>query len=226
MKINLVTVFNSTYIKFAKKFLESLEKNIPRENFNFLYIIDSGIKKQDKNIFDKEYIKIIDSGVNVNEYKIHGQKWKQCVDCKIKIIYDKIIEKENIFPLVLVDGDCYFLKPFNDLIDLKYDIQLARRPNDKPKRYIASWVSFNNKNSIKFIKKWLEEMKPKTRPPYETNCLITIAKKLKKEIKIKDISSKIVASEKKDKDSRILHFKSNGSKSIDGRIKKILKDKK
>lgn len=227
MKINLVVVFNSTYIKFAKLFLESLEKNIPREDFNFLYVIDTGIKKEHKKIFDKEYIKIINSGINVNEYKIHGKNWKKCVDSKVKTIYENIIKEENIFPLVLIDGDCYFLKPFNELIDLDYDVQLAQRPNNKPKKYIASWVSFNNENSISFIEKWLKEMEKKTRPPYETDCLISTAKKINDKIKIKNISTKIISAEKKYEESRILHFKSSGNKSIDNRINTILKrDKK
>jgi hypothetical protein len=223
MKINIVTVFNSTYIKFAKLFIQSLEENIPREDFGFLYVIDTGIKEEDKQLFNKEYIKIFDSGVNANKYKIHGEDWKKCVDSKVKTIYKSVIKEENIFPLVLIDGDCYFQKPFNDLIDLDYDILLAQRPKNKPKKYIASWVSFNNETSIKFIEEWLKRMKPKKQPPYETDCLISTAKFFDDKIKIKNISTNLISAEKNEKDARILHFKSNGNKSIEDRIKKILK---
>lgn len=223
-KINIVTVFNSTYVEFAKLFIESLEKNVGIQHVNTLYVIDTGIKSCDIPLFNKKYIKLINSGVNVNKYKIHGVEWKQCVDSKVKIIKNKILAlSTEVWPLVLIDGDSYFLKPFNDLIDTSFDVQIAHRPNEKPKKYIASWVSFNTKQSITLIDKWLDLMKGKNKPPYETDCLIDACKKLKNKIKIGNISTKIISAEEKYKESRILHFKSTGGLNVQQRIKKLLK---
>lgn len=220
--MNIVTVFNSGYIEFAKLFIESLEKNITRSKFDKLYVIDTGIKDEHSWLFQKNYIQIIDTNKDIEFNKIHGSGWRSVVDMKTKMIYEKIIDIENVFPLVLIDGDSFFIRDFDDEIDMFYDLQVAHRPSEVKKPYIASWVSFNTPKSKLFLKEWMALMKKRKVAPYETDCLIKCINKYKKVYKIGNVDMNVVSSLKLTDQVKILHFKSTLEYDIPKRIDVIM----
>ena len=223
MKYNIFTLFNSKYIKFAKIFLNSLYKTQNMDNINTIYIYDAGINDADKEWLQKfDKIKIIDDYETTQMDKI--PEWTNVIIQKTFIL-KQLLEKEKVYPLVMIDIDCLFLKDISDLINLKFDLQVCKR-DYKPKPLIASFVSFNNENVLPFIDLWIDKIKNIEKNIKETPALCNIYKKHKEDYKIGLVDYNIVSATNDKsikKDTRIFHFKGTSlkSNSVENRLKII-----
>jgi len=176
-KFNIVTVItNKEYEKFLILFLNSLFRNTNTDNLNSVYILEKNVREELKISLIKKYGKIIfeNKNYNLDLPKIKGvfrHDWRLSVLSKSMYVYEKVLES-NI-PTVLIDLDSFFIKNFSQHINTEYDIQVCERENQqKIKRIIASYISFNNKQkSICFLEKWISLIKALNEDVVETKSL-------------------------------------------------------
>ena len=157
-----MVVLNSSYFNFGKVFINSLYKNVNLSNLNKLYIVDIGLTDDDKDFFNNyDKVKIYDTELKTdfNDGGTWGKGWQTSVGAKT-IMFKHILEQTDL-PLVMIDGDCIFVKDFEELIDDNYDIQVCKRSNPSVP-YLASFViAQNNTKSIDFINTWIDIMSNK-----------------------------------------------------------------
>ena len=162
-KYNIFILLNDGYIKLGKIFMNSLFKNTNINNINNIFVGNIGLSEENKK-FIKSYEKviIIDTDKYIKFDGVQTKSWFNAVSMKTKILLE-LVEKNN-FPLIMIDSDCLILKDFDHKIDLNYDIQVCKRErickgfNDMKLKYIASFLIINNKNSVEFIKNWIENI--------------------------------------------------------------------
>tara|TARA_Y100001963_G_C6712680_1_gene415069 strand:- start:473 stop:1189 length:717 start_codon:yes stop_codon:yes gene_type:complete len=157
-----MVVLNSSYFNFGKVFINSLFKNVNLSNLNKLYIVDIGLTDDDKDFFNSyDKVEIYDTELKTdfNDGGTWGIGWQTSVGAKT-IMFKHILEQTDL-PLVMIDGDCIFVKDFEELIDENYDIQACKRGNPSVP-YLASFViAQNNSKSIDFISSWIDIMSNK-----------------------------------------------------------------
>jgi hypothetical protein len=168
-----MVVLNSSYFNFGKVFINSLYKNINLSNLNKLYIVDIGLTDDDKDFFNNyDKVKIYDTELKTdfNDGGTWGKGWQISVGAKT-IMFKHILEQTDL-PLVMIDGDCIFVKDFEELIDDNYDIQACKRSNHSVP-YLASFViAQNNTKSIDFINSWIDIMSNKLSKQWVRRALV------------------------------------------------------
>ena len=161
MKYNIMVVLNSSYFNFGKVFMNSLHKKLNLSNIDTIFLVDIGLSEEHKDFFNNfEKVKIYDSELKTDfdDGGTWGVGWQTSVGAKT-IMFKHILEQTDL-PLVMVDGDCIFVKDFYELIDNSVDIQACKRNNSVP--YLASFVvAQNNSRSVEFIDKWIKNISKK-----------------------------------------------------------------
>ena len=161
MKYNIMVVLNSSYFNFGKVFMNSLHKKLNLSNIDTIFLVDIGLSKEHRDFFSSfEKVKIYDSELKTdfNDGGTWGAGWQTSVGAKT-IMFKHILEQTDL-PLVMIDGDCIFVKDFSELIDNSVDIQACKRNSSVP--YLASFVvAQNNSRSIEFIESWIENISKK-----------------------------------------------------------------
>ena len=227
MKYNIMVVLNSSYFNFGKVFINSLYDNVNVDNIDTIFIVNTGLSKFDKEYFRKfDKVYIHDTGLesDYNDGGSFGTGWQKSVGCKT-IVLKSLLEQTNL-PIVMIDGDCIFVKDFSYIIDNSYDIQSCKRISNVP--YLASFViAHNSKNCLKFLDKWIELISQKPIDvPRESPSLGETVLELKDEVKVGDIPRIKVSTHIENEfceDTCIIHLKgSTVSKDIEEREKKSL----
>ena len=227
MKYNIMVVLNSSYFNFGKVFINSLYDNVDIDNIDTIFIADTGLSKSNKEYFKKfNKVYIHDTGLQTDydDGGSFGNGWQQSIGCKT-VILKSLLEQTNL-PIVMIDGDCIFVKDFSHIIDSSYDIQSCKRNSNVP--YLASFVvAHNNKNCLTFLDKWIELISQKPiNVPRESPSLGEAVLELKDKIKVGDIPQiKVSTHNEKEfcEDTLIIHLKgSSVSKDILEREKKSL----
>ena len=227
MKYNVMVVLNSSYFNFGKVFINSFHDKVNLKNVDNIFIVDTGLTGDNKKYFskfDKVYIHNSGLTTDYDDGGSWGNGWQQNVGCKT-IVFKSILEQTKI-PLIMIDGDCLFVKDFSELIDDNYDIQSCRRESSVP--YLASFVvAQNNSKSIKCMDEWIRLINEKPLDvPRESPSLGEAVNLLKDKINIGDIEQIKVSTHNETEfcdDTYVIHLKgSTLSKNISERETKSL----
>ncbi len=236
-RYNIMTLYNSAYMKFANLFLETIIRQVKMDNLGKIYIVDTGLRKEEREILKRTRKVVIIKGNlwNPKTSDIAGKHcvWHEHVNEKTKQLR-KLIEKRENVPIVLIDGDTAIMRDFSDLIDRRYDIQVCRRDKIrlKKEKWIASFVVINSWITGKmFLDEWIETIKKfQSNPRYrkkwfETPALCQLVTSKYKRYKIGEIEMYKVSAEKKiNEETRIVHLKGDLNKTnIDNRLNSFYK---
>ena len=114
MKYNIMVVFNSSYFPFGKVWINSLYDKNNMSNVDKVFIVDTGLKEEEKEYFKSKgsEVYIYDTGLDTdfNDGGAWGKGWQENVGSKT-IIFQHLLSMTDI-PLMMVDGDCIFVKDF------------------------------------------------------------------------------------------------------------------
>ncbi len=224
---NIMVVFNSSYFPFGKVWINSLYDKNDMSKVDTVYIVDTGLEESQKEYFSKfDKVKIYDTGLatDFNDGGAWGKGWQENVGSKT-IILKHLLETTNK-PVMMIDGDCIFVKDLYPLIDDKYDIQLCKRDTGTP--YLGSFVMAQpREQTIEFIDRWIQRIATKpTNVPRESPSLSEVANENRDLLKIGDIDRPLVSTHGEwefTADTYIIHLKSaTVDRMIDTRLKKYL----
>ena len=194
-KYNVMTVFNHAYaVKHGKDWIESFYDKVDLKNVDNIFIIDTGLKDEDIDMFSKyEKVELIDAEFKNPETTKSWKKrdsdgnslWVQHVLQKTKNLQK--LAKDGNYPIIMIDGDCKFLKDFSHIIT-NHDVQVCKNEkvekcgvNGRDKRgymdlgYIGCYFSVNTEKGISFLDEWISEINKKVNDKsykwYETPSL-------------------------------------------------------
>tara|TARA_R100000005_G_C5002069_1_gene209511 strand:+ start:2153 stop:2884 length:732 start_codon:yes stop_codon:yes gene_type:complete len=227
MKYNIMVVLNSSYFNFGKVFMNSLHKKLNLSNIDTIFLVDIGLSKEHRDFFNSfEKVKIYDSELKTDfdEGGTWGIGWQTSVAAKT-IMFKHILEQTDL-PLVMIDGDCLFVKDFSELIDNSVDIQACKRNTSVP--YLASFVvAQNNPKSIEFVDRWIKNISKKPmNVPRESPSLGETISEFGDRIKFKPVDRIKVSTHSESEfcdETYIIHLKSGSlSKNINDREQKGL----
>lgn len=226
-----MTVFNHVYaIKHGKDWIETFYDKVDLKKVDNIFIIDTGLKDEDIDMFSKyDKVKLIDADYkNTETSKSKAEKefkdsvWAKHVLQKTK--YFKILSQCGLYPLIMIDGDCKFIKDFSHIIS-DDDVQVCRREspamdganNNQMWNYIGCYFSLNTKKGIGFIDEWINKINKLIDNPkyswYETPALNKVLDELKNKYKIGEVSENLVGNRNPDSNTLINHIKISGYKN-------------
>ena len=225
---NIMVVFNSSYFPFGKVWINSLYEKNDMTKVNRVFIVDTGLEEHQKEYFRSkgDEVYIYDTGLDTdfNDGGAWGKGWQENVGSKT-IVFKHLLESTGV-PLMMIDGDCIFVKDLYPLIDNQYDIQLCKRDSGTP--YLGSFVIGQPKTeTLDFMDRWIERIATKpTNIPRESPSLSEVAEEYRNTLKIGDIDRVLVSTHGEWEfcdDTYIIHLKSaTVDRKIDARLKKYL----
>jgi hypothetical protein len=225
---NIMAVFNSSYFPFGKVWINSLYDKNDMSNVPKVFIVDTGLKEEEREYFlskgDEVYIYDTKLKTDYNDGGAWGRGWQENVGSKT-IVFKHLLEVTKL-PLVMVDGDCIFVKDLEPLIDSNYDIQLCKRDAGTP--YLGSTVIGQPRNAtLDFMTLWIDRIETKpTNVPRESPSLSEIVEEKNHFANVGDIDRILVSthweSEFSD-NTHIIHLKTDiADRKIETRIRKSL----
>lgn len=225
---NIMAVFNSSYFPFGKVWINSLYDKNDMSNVPKVFIVDTGLKEEEREYFlskgDEVYIYDTKLKTDYNDGGAWGRGWQENVGSKT-IVFKHLLEVTKL-PLVMVDGDCIFVKDLEPLIDSNYDIQLCKRDAGTP--YLGSFVIGQPRNAtLDFMTLWIDRIETKpTNVPRESPSLSEIVEEKNHFANVGDIDRILVSthweSEFSD-NTHIIHLKTDiADRKIETRIRKSL----
>ena len=227
---SIYTVLNSAYLTFGKVFLNSLYDKIDMNQVQYIFILDTGLSDEDREFISKnDKVKIIDSGVTTSlKGGTEDKEWTQTVVLKTYALRELLKTYDDLFPIVMIDSDCMFIRDISELLNTDYDLQICHRENHGTP-LLGSYVSFNDKDKcMSFLDKWIERI-PQIKTPWkESPALSQIYEENSDEYNIELVSEKKVSSYTPEdmEDTHIIHFKSmNNHKTAEETIQKRIFDR-
>jgi hypothetical protein len=165
--MNLLTLFNSQYLPFAKIFFNSLLKLDDYNKIDKIYVINTGLSEGDLDIIKNISSKVVFLESKTTKYdqvKLHSKEWVSLVSNKVHVFLDLI--NKGVAPLLLVDIDSYFRENFLHLLNFENDIVVCGRAKQVRNKYkyklthISSFFAVrNNSEPVKlFLESWVDEM--------------------------------------------------------------------
>lgn len=227
---SIYTVLNSAYLTFGKVFLNSLYDKLDNSKVKYIFIVDTGLTDEDRLFLSKnDKVKIIDSGVTTNlKGGTEDKEWTQTVVLKTYVLRELLKTYDDLFPIVMIDSDCMFIKDISDLINTDYDLQICHRQNPQTP-LLGSYVSFNNKDKcMSFLDKWIDRIPQIETPWKESPALSQIYSENKEKYNIELIPENKVSSYTTDdiNHTHIIHFKSmSNNKTVEETIRKRIFDR-
>ena len=228
MKYNMMVVFYSSYFPFGRLWINSLYDKNNMSNVDKVFIVDTGLKKEEKEYFKSKgsEVHIYDTGLDTdfNDGGAWGKGWQENVGSKT-IIFQHLLSMTDI-PLMMVDGDCIFVKDLYPLIDSHCDIQLCKRDAGTP--YLGSFVIGQpRQQTLDFMTKWIERIATKpTNVPRESPSLSEVAMEEWSNLSIGNIDRLLVSTHNENEygeHTYIVHLKSaTVDRKIDSRLRKYL----
>tara|TARA_Y100000361_G_scaffold153587_1_gene175799 strand:+ start:676 stop:1407 length:732 start_codon:yes stop_codon:yes gene_type:complete len=225
---NIMVVFNSSYFPFGKVWINSLYENNDMSKVDKVFIVDTGLEENQKEYFRSKgkEVYIYDTGLETdfNDGGAWGKGWQENVGSKT-IIFKHLLEMTDI-PLMMIDGDCIFVKDLHSLIDNHCDIQLCKRDSGTP--YLGSFaIGQPRQQTLDFMTKWIERIATKpTNVPRESPSLSEVAEEEKGNLSIGNIDRLLVSTHNENEYgeyTHIIHLKSaTVDRQIDTRLRKYL----
>jgi len=224
---NIMVVFNSSYFPFGKVWINSLYDKNDMSKVDTVFIVDTGLELSQKQYFNKfDKVHVYDTGLHTdfNDGGAWGKGWQENVGSKT-IILRHLLESTGV-PMMMIDGDCIFVKDLYPLVEDEYDIQLCKRDTGTP--YLGSFaIAQPREQTLEFIDKWIQRISTKpTNIPRESPSLSEVAIENKDLLKIGDIDRPLVSTHGEwefTPDTYIIHLKSaTVDRKIDTRLKKYL----
>ena len=231
MKYSIYTVLNSDYMTFGKIFINSLYDKVDMDKVNSVFILDIGLKEEDKDYFKKyKDVKILPTEFDLDFGEgIHSKNWIKAVISKTYFLR-KLLMSESVEPVVMIDSDCMFVRDISDLVDTQYDMQICYRDNNSTP-LLGSYVSFNNKEkSIGFLNKWIDTIPTISTPWKESPALSKTQPLFENEMKFDLVPIHKVSSyeysDMENKDVKIIHFKTGARhKTVEETIQKRIEER-
>jgi len=161
MKINIVTVCNSSYFIFLKIWLRSFHATLNLDNIKTIYVINTGLLKSEIE-FVKSFpnTEIVDTGLETEFTGLHEEGWSSSTYSKLPVI-KRILASDKI-PTYFVDVDCIFVRDFYELLDFSRDLVVcdcSDRQGGYHSRLIGSFYGFNSPDRvIPFIDSWYNKI--------------------------------------------------------------------
>ena len=224
---NIMVVLNSSYFPFGKVWMHSLYEKNDMSKVENVFIVDTGLKEEEKQFFNNfQKAQIYDTGLNTDfdNGGAWGKGWQENVGSKT-IIMRHLLSITDI-PMMMIDGDCIFVKDLYPLIDNKFDIQLCKRDAGTP--YLGSFaIGHPTEATIDFMDKWIERIATKpTNVPRESPSLSEIVIENNHSAKVGDIDRILVSTHNEIEfcdDSHIIHLKSaTVDRKLEVRLRKYL----
>lgn len=231
MKYSIYTVLNSDYMTFGKVFINSLYDKVDMDKVNSVFILDIGLKKEDRDYLEKyENVKILSTDFDLDFGDgIHSDNWIKAVVSKTYFLRQLLIN-ENVEPIIMIDSDCMFIRDISDLVNVEYDMQICHRENNSTP-LLGSYVSFNDRDkSINFLNKWIDTI-PTIQTPWKESPALSQTYPLFQDemnfdlVPIHKVSS-YEYSDMENKDVKIIHFKTGAKhKTVEETIQKRIEER-
>jgi len=222
MKYNIITTSDKSYFKFLRILINSIYKSCDMSNINNIFIVDTGLEKEQIDWLNNksDIIQIIDTNYNTSfQGGTWGVDWQLNVKSKTVTLHQTLEALQQ--PLLMLDADMLVIKDLDNLTKKGGDIQVCYR-NDQPTEgsqseyavpYIGSYFfSIDYKKSSKFIGEWKDLTNNSSEEgPVESRSLVKTIKKYKNlDLDIVEIDESIVnvtRPENITNDTCIIHFK-------------------
>jgi hypothetical protein len=155
MRYNLLTVINEGYAQFGKLFLNSLFEHINLSNVEKIYVYDTGLQSETVEYFNYfPKVEVVTTGADFKSSQIHDSGWKANTYSKTKYLLG-CLEATGL-PTLMIDSDCIFVAPFEQLIDKDADVVACSRTRPGFSRHIGSFFgAINVEKAQQFLHKWI-----------------------------------------------------------------------
>ena len=133
--INLYTVASSPMFPYARVFFGSLYKNTDVSKINKIFVLDSGLTKEQAAWLKDRYSKIefIDTEERIISRRHKDQAWGKIVSLKTSTLREAFHSNKD-FPYLMIDLDCFFIKDFYEELNLdkNFDVGICHRQKNQP----------------------------------------------------------------------------------------------
>lgn len=222
MKYNILTVANEDYAPFIKLFVNSLFEFIDTTNVNKIYIFDTGLSQNTLkylNYFPQVEVK--ETEISAPSSQIHDEGWQKNTYSKTKFLLSTL--EETGLPTLMIDSDSIFFSNFEDLIDWNSDVVACNRNREGFSKHIGSFFgAINVANSVKFLKKWIQNISELQKEGNLKHCESpALSKTILEEqgFAVSELEENLVSAVFPDDNSRIYHLKSDYyAKTIESRL--------
>jgi len=211
MNYNILTVINEEYAVFGKLFLNSLFENVDLRRIDKILVYDTGLASatvEYYNYFPK--VEVIQTGSNYRSNEIHDKGWKENTYSKTKYLFEAL--EERGLPTLMIDSDCIFAAPFDDLIDEKTDIVACSRNREGFSKHIGSFFgAINVERSKDFLSKWIKNVDLLQNTTEMKHCESpALSKTIDEEpIVVQELPEQLISAVFPDNTSRVYHLKSD-----------------
>jgi hypothetical protein len=209
---NVMVVANASYAKFCELFLRSFLDNVDLNFVEKVFVIDVGLTRKQVQFFCSfPSVEVLKTSVSTsfNNGGKWGTGWQDTVAQKTRALR-RVLHQTNE-SVIMIDADCIVVKDFSELIDSRYDIQIAHRPSHSVP-YLASFVvAHQTPATLQFIEHWIKEID--TRPmgkPREGPAFCSVADQLGDQVRIGCIDRRLVSTFSESefsKETYIIHLK-------------------
>jgi hypothetical protein len=229
MKYNILTIASKTYFPFLDVFLNSLFDNCDTSKINKIYIVGVDLDDYKNYLYKSDKIVYLDDSSKDEYTGVHSNGWYKTTKLKteyLKELFDTVDVNE---PIVMIDSDTVVLKDIYDIIKPEYDLQLVEMSEGSHISqsgililHIACLSIFNHREKSKnFLNKWIENknmlFQMKRPKPHETpamNMVINDKKFMKNYNFLSMDEREVCADSAVYENSKIIHFKSNGTSNV------------
>ncbi len=229
MKYNILTIASKTYFPFLDVFLNSLFDNCDTSKINKIYIVGVDLDDYKNYLYKSDKIVYLDDSSKDEYTGVHSNGWYKTTKLKteyLKELFDTVDVNE---PIVMIDSDTVVLKDIYDIIKPEYDLQLVEMSEGSHISqsgililHIACLSIFNHREKSKnFLNKWIEDknmlFQMKRPKPHETpamNMVINDKKFMKNYNFLSMDEREVCADSAVYENSKIIHFKSNGTSNV------------
>ncbi len=179
---------NSSFFKYGKVLIQSLYKNMGVGDVSSVVIQDCGLTGSEREFFSGfDKVRFID-GVSCQSNQQWDKGWLAVVGSKVHGLL-KLVD-EGIFPIVMIDSDCYIVRDFGDCVNMKYPVQIMHRKTKVP--ILASFMIINDgghgRNYVKTVidrlskQQYTKAKKQGRFRPQESRMFSTVWREAKKKI--------------------------------------------
>jgi len=211
MKYNILTVINEGYAQFGKLFINSLFENIDLKNVEKIYVYDTGLSEDTVRYFKYfPKVDIVHTGADFKSTGIHDEGWASNTYSKTKYLLSVLEDTDT--PTLMIDSDCIFVQPFEQLLDETVDIVACDRNREGFSKHIGSFFgAINVENSKRFLKTWIKNIQFLQETTDLKHCESPALSKTitEEDYEVQEVPEQLVSAVFPDHTSLIYHLKSD-----------------